>query len=68
MSIVQISDFGEQNGIQTYRVNGSRESLEKLIAECFDMTEHFVEFPVIEEAYRDQYTTLIKIRVGAKVN
>ena len=68
MAIVQISDFGERNGVQIYRVNGDKLDLEKLIQECREADANcFYESPELEYLRKGCWTTLVKIKIAVGV-
>lgn len=68
MAIVQISDFGERNGVKTYRVNGDKLDLEKLIEECRKADANcFYESPELEQLRKGCWTILIKLKVAVEV-
>lgn len=62
MGNVIIADFGvNDRGIQTFRVNGSRKDIEKLLRECHAMGHKFFEEPEIKQAYKMNCTVLLQI-------
>lgn len=68
MAIVQICDFGEFNGVQTYRINGDKRDLEKIIAECRKEDEYcFDGQPNLHLVRKDCWTLLIRVKVAVKV-
>ena len=67
MAIVQIADFGEKNGVRTYRVNGDKVDLERIIAECRKEDANcFDGEPELERTFR-HWTLLIKLKVAVGV-
>ncbi len=68
MAIVQICDFGEYNGVQTYRVNGDRRDLERIIAECRKEDKNcFHDSPELNYVRNNSWTLLIKLKVAVRV-
>jgi hypothetical protein len=68
MAIVQICDFGERNGVKTYRVNGDKIDLEKIIAACRKEDANcFDDKPELEYLRKGCWTLLIKIKVAVEV-
>ena len=68
MSIVQIADFGEKNGVKTYRINGDKVDLERIIEECRNTdAECFDDSPELEYVRKDCWTLLLKIKVAVEV-
>lgn len=62
MSIVMIGNYGIEEGIQTYRINGDKEDLERIIDECMQLDVLF-DSPEIEEVRRSTYSMLLKVKV-----
>ena len=61
IAMVIVADFGEKEGIKTYRVNGSKKELEFLLAEMVESKANFKNgLPKIEPAFQ-QYTVLLEI-------
>ncbi len=68
MALVQICDFGELNGIKTYRINGDRHNLEKIIEECRKEDDNcFHGTPELKYVYKGSWTLLLRIKVAMKV-
>lgn len=68
MAIVQICDFGEENGVQTYRVNGGRMDLEMIIAACRREDENcFHGSPELKYVRKGSWTLLLRLKVAVKV-
>lgn len=68
MAIVQVADFGESNGIRTFRINGSREDLEKVINECRREKAEIINPAEIQQVRKGDWTLLLKIKVAVKVS
>jgi hypothetical protein len=66
MAIIQVGDFGEINGVRTYRINGDKPDLEKIIDECRKLDAKFEDVPEIHKTHRC-YSLLLKIRVPVQV-
>jgi hypothetical protein len=63
MAIVMIGDFGkDEEGVYTYRINGDKADLEKIIQESKDLGYEFWTEPVIEKIWKN-YTLLLKIYI-----
>lgn len=67
MAVVQISDFGERNGIQMYRVHGDKADLEKIIQTIHDEDGKLHEPPVMEYTRKGIWTILLKIKIPVRV-
>lgn len=67
MAVVQISDFGERNGIHMYRVHGDKEDLEKILQTIRDEDGVLKESPVMEYTRKGIWTILLKIKVPVGV-
>jgi hypothetical protein len=63
MGIVQIGNFGISDGVQTYRVNGHKEDLDRIIHECLEQDAIFENSPELEKLRNGQWTLLLKLRV-----
>lgn len=61
---VIVHDFGLHDGVQTYRVMGVKEDLEKVLMECYDAQANFDVIPEISHVHRGSYTMVLKIKVG----
>jgi hypothetical protein len=67
MAIVQVADFGEYDGVRTYRVNGDKVDLERIIADCRkEDTNCFDGEPELEKTLR-HWTLLIRLKVAVQV-
>jgi hypothetical protein len=64
---VMVGDFGNKNGVQTFRVCGTKEDLYKIITECREMGHKFYETPVMNLVYRGQWTMVLKLKVPVEV-
>jgi hypothetical protein len=63
MAIVMIGDFGkDEEGVRTYRINGDKADLERIIQESADLGYEFWIEPVIEKSWKT-YTLLLKIYI-----
>lgn len=68
MAIVQIADFGEINGVRTYRVNGDKQDLERIIEECRNEDANcFLDTPELEYLRKGCWTLLIKLKIAVEV-
>jgi hypothetical protein len=65
---VFICNFGIKDNVQTYRVNGAKEDLYKLIEECREMGDNIEEIPELERLRQGEWTVLLKIRVPTRSN
>ena len=64
MASVFISNFGpDQNGIYTWKVNGSKEDLEHLVKEVHKENAVFFTLPKIEHVRRSEYTVLLRLLI-----
>lgn len=63
---VNVYDFGLTDGIQTYRVMGDKEDLEKIIQECRDEDAEFIISPELTFIRRGQWTTLLQLKISSK--
>lgn len=63
MGSIIVGNFGIQEGVQTYRINGSYEDLQRILDECLNANAKFAEFPEIERLKRTQCTMLLKLYV-----
>jgi hypothetical protein len=60
---VFVGNFGVQNGVQTYRVNGSFDDLQTILDEIMQEDGTFEEFPEIERLRFGLCTMLLKLKV-----
>lgn len=61
MAIIQVASFGkDQEGVHTFRVNGGKDDLERIIKEAYEMGWAFWEKPNIEEVFK-YYSVLLRI-------
>jgi hypothetical protein len=63
MASVMVGNFGVKDGVQTFRICGTKEDLYKLIDECREMDAHFDSTPIINHVHRGQWTMLLKIKL-----
>jgi hypothetical protein len=63
---VFIADFGLKNRIRTYRVNGTKEDLLKLLNACAEEDAKFVAFPEIKHVHRSEWTVLLEIELSGR--
>ena len=68
MVVVQVADFGENNGIRTFRINGNKEDLQRIINECRKEKAEIINPAEIQHVYRGDWTLLLKIKVAVKVS
>lgn len=66
MGSLMIGNFGEKNGVQTYRICGDKDDLYKVIDECRAMEAKFDDTPIINHVFRGQWTMLLKIKLPVK--
>lgn len=68
MAIVQIGDYGEKDGVRTYRIHGGKNDLLKIIEECRKEDANcFDDSPEIESLGRGCWTMLLKLKVAVEV-
>ena len=68
MALVQICDFGEYNGVKTYRIHGDKPDLERIIAECRKEDENcFEDSPELDFVRHGSWTLLIKLKIAVEV-
>lgn len=60
MANVIVADFGEKEGIKTYRVNGSKLDLEFMLAELVEIKANFKSEPKILPTHNN-YTVLLEL-------
>lgn len=68
MGSLMIGDFGEHEGIRIFRVCGAKHDIMRLIDEAYTMGHEFIEMPLVEHVIRQQYSTLLKIKVATEGN
>lgn len=64
MGSLMIGDFGEKEGIRTFRICGSKEDVYRVVYEARDMGHKFADTPIINHVFRGQWTTLLKLKVA----
>lgn len=67
MSKLIVGNFGIKDGVQTYRINGSFEDLQKVLDECIKIDTKFSDFPEIERLRLGQCTMLLKFYVPKNI-
>ena len=67
MASIFVGDFGEINGVRTYRVNGEKADLIRVINEIRELDALFVHEPVLEEIRFGQWTMLLQIKLPVEV-
>ena len=67
MAIVQIADFGEKNGVRTYRIHGDKEDLDKIVDQCRESDATYGGLPDIELVRHGLWTMLLQIKVHVNV-
>lgn len=67
MASVMIGNFGNKNGVQTYRICGSKDDLNKIVDECREMGHRFHDTPNIIHVYRGQYSMLLQLKIPVGV-
>jgi hypothetical protein len=60
---LMIGDFGSQDGIQVYRICGSKEDIYRVLDEARDMGHKFWDTPVINHVHNSQWTVLLKLKI-----
>ena len=68
MGSVFICNFGIKDNVQTYRINGAKEDLLKLIEECREMGDIIEQVPELEFLRQGEWTVLLKVRVPTTSN
>lgn len=61
MTIEIIGKFKPINGVQTFRINGSKEDLYKVIEDCRKNEIRFDDTPIINPLRKSQWTMVLKI-------
>lgn len=64
MGLIMVANFGVIEGVQTYRVNGTKDDLSRLVKEVRGAGHHFREFPIIEKVTKDIHSVLIKVEIA----
>lgn len=59
-----VYDFGNEDGVQTYRVSGVKEDLQKILEECERIKAEFVAIPTISHVRHGLWTMLLRVKVG----
>lgn len=67
MASVQVYDFGERNGVKTYRVNGDKKDLEKLLEECRKADARFDDTPILNHVRKGQWSVVLKLKLPVGV-
>lgn len=65
--MLMIGNFGVKDGVQTFRVNGSKEELYKIIEECREMEAKFHDTPNLEPIRHGLWTMLLQIKIPVSV-
>ena len=68
MGKIFIADFGTKDNIKTFRINGNREDLIKLVTECTEIDAKFIEPPEMERIRRSEWTMVLKIDLGRGIS
>jgi len=64
MSSVMIFDFGKKEGVQTYRVTGTKEDLMKMLKEVINEGGEFKNgVPKIDRVHNGNYTLLLELKL-----
>jgi hypothetical protein len=64
MASVMIFDFGEKDGVQTYRVTGIKEDLVNMLKEVINAGGEFKSgVPKIERVHNGNYTLLLELKL-----
>lgn len=64
MGSLMIGDFGEKNGVRTYRICGTKEDIYKVIEEARVMGHKFADTPIINHVFRGQWSTLLQLKIA----
>jgi hypothetical protein len=67
MASLMIGNFGNINGVQTFRVCGSKDDLYKVIDECRTMGHKFHDTPNLTHVRQGQWTMLLQLKVPVEV-
>jgi hypothetical protein len=67
MAIVQIGDFGEKNGVRTYSIQGTKDSLYEIIDTCRKMDAKFDDTPNLIHVRKGTWHMLLKLKVMVEV-
>lgn len=67
MGQIIVGNFGIKNGVQTYRVNGEKADLYKIIEECRKEGAKFDDTPHVEHVHNNQWSMLLKLKVAVSV-
>lgn len=62
---LQVYDFGLKRGVQVYRVSGTRNDLDRVLSECYDLRVEFEEDPTVTYVRLNLWTVLLKIRIDS---
>lgn len=63
-SRIIISDFGIDNGVQTFRINGLKDDLEYLVGQLFELGVKFDQHPSLTECPTHRlWSLLLKITI-----
>lgn len=65
---VIVGNFGIKNGVQTYRVNGTKDDLHLIIDEIRKEGAKFDDTPHLEYVRNNQWSMLLKIKVPVGVS
>jgi hypothetical protein len=68
LATVLVADFGENDGIRTFRINGKKEALQRILNECHKENAEIINSAEIEHVRKNDWTVLLKIRIAAKVS
>ncbi len=63
MGSVMIGDFGNREGVQTYRICGTKEDLYEIINTCRKLDAKFDDTPIINHVHNGQWTMRLKIKI-----
>jgi hypothetical protein len=68
LATILVGDFGECDGIRTFRINGKKEDLQRIINECHKINAEIINSAEIEHVRKNDWSVLLKIRIAAKVS
>ena len=67
MGHFQVYDFGDRDGVKSYRVSGSKEDLYRVLDECREMDCRFDDTPILTHVRKGQWTMMLRIKVAVEV-
>ena len=67
MGFVMIANFGIENGVHTWRINGNKQDLEKLLIALKEENANFFHDPIIENIRNREYSVLLELLIPLEV-